>query len=584
MTTQVSTLKDDSDEQKDDSNEQPVKSILTLKGAMIRYRKAFALVGLFSIFTNLLMLVSPMYMLQIYDRVLTSASTETLIALTTVALFLLAIFGLLEWVRHRLMARISQSLSFDIADDTLYGVFQARCNQSELGSGQPVRDLDMVRQFLSGPTVFAFFDAPWIPVFTAVVFLINPILGWIALFGGLTLLILALLTEITSSKQIRKAADESTDAQRFVLTTLQHSEILRAMGMFDRMRGHWRENYDDLVSWQAAAGDRVSILLAASKAFRFALQVGILGAGAYLALQQQITLGMIIGASIIMGRALAPIEMAISAWRGFVAARASGQRLSNLLTDFPRDTSPQIHLPRPRGEVEVERLLVVPPGGLAPVLHGLNLTLEAGSLTGVIGASGSGKSTLGRVLIGVWPATSGTVRLDGASIHTWPDEIRARHMGYLPQEFALFPGTVAQNIARMEEVVDAKVLEAARLARCHDMIMRLPQNYNTVLSASGAPLSTGQRQRVAFARALYDDPAYVVLDEPDANLDTEGQEALLAALQELRSRDVTVVLIAHNRRPLEMARQVLALKNGVLVASGPLRNVLAGKPAPASAG
>jgi len=550
---------------------------VTIKSILYRYRKGLYVIGGFSMLTNALMLVAPIYMLQIYDRVLTSASWETLVALTIVAVFLLFMFMILDWVRQRLMARIGQALSMDVADDTLKGVFRARCQQAEYGNGQPVRDLEIVRQFLCGTPIFAFFDAPWVPFFIAIVFMVHPILGYFALAGAVMLFMMAILTEVTSARQVKKASGESIDAQRFVLASLHQAEVLDAMGMFERMRKRWRQSYDGVIAWHAEAGDRVSMLLAASKGIRQILQVGILGTGAYLVLLEAVTPGMMIGASIIMGRALAPIEMAISAWRGFVIARQSAKRLTNLLNDFPVDDTDSIALPKPVGHVEVERLFVAPPGVQIPVLQGLNFSLQAGTLTGIVGSSGSGKSTLARALVGVWSPASGAVRLDGADITTWPEEIRFKHIGYLPQEVILFSGTIAENIARMGEVDDDKVIAAARLAGCHDMIMRFPQHYMTPVLANGMSLSAGQRQRVALARALYDDPIYVILDEPDSNLDTHGNQALIDVLRHLKARGTTVVLITHSRAPLELMDRVLALREGMLVAEGPLQQVLSGK-------
>lgn len=550
---------------------------ITIKSILNRYRRSLIKVGVFSILTNVLMLVAPIYMLSIYDRVLTSGSRETLIALTVIALFLLAVYGVLDWVRQRIMARIGQAISLDLADDTLEGVFEAKCNNSKAGGGQPVRDLEIVRQFLCGTPIFAFFDAPWVPFFLAIVFLISPILGYFSLAGALILFTMALLTEVRSANQIKKASDESIEAQRFVFSSLNQAEVLDAMGMFNNMRKRWKDRFEGVISWQADAGDKVSTLLASSKTVRQILQVGILGIGAFLVLRQEITPGAMIGASIIMGRSLAPIEMAISAWRGFVMARLSAKRLTELLNDFPVDSSEDISLPIPQGGIEVERIFVMPPGAAKPSLNGVNFALKPGSLTGIIGASGSGKSTLARALVGVWPVASGVIRLDGANISTWPDEMRFNHIGYMPQEVVLFGGTVADNIARMGEVDDEKVIAAAKLAGCHEMIMRFPEHYLTVVHSNGMSLSAGQRQRVALARSLYGDIKYVVFDEPDSNLDTHGNEALKQALLDLKARNVTVVLITHNRMSLQVMDRVLAIRDGVLVAEGPLQQVLSGK-------
>ena len=537
-----------------------------LSAALARGRRAFAAVIVFSAFVNILMLVSPIYMLQIYDRVLTSASVETLIALTLVAVFLLACFGGLDWVRQRMMARIALQLNFRVLDEVVAGTFRGSLQRFQQGTGQPVRDLDAVRQFIASPSALAFFDAPWTPLFTAAIFLVHPWLGWLAIFAALTIFVFALLAEWTSRGPSRDASEHATGAYRFADDGLRHADVLEAMGMFEGFRRRWRSRHDRAVAFQARGGARLSALLAASKAFRQAVQVGILGLGAWLVLRQEITPGMMIAASIVLARALAPIEQGISGWRGFVSARQAWRRLNVLLTKAPPPPAGgETSLPRPEGRVEADDVTAAPPGAPAPVLRGVGFTLEAGSATALIGPSGSGKSTLARLLTGVWSAQSGAVRLDGAAIGEWPRESRRRHIGYLPQEAELFEGTVADNIARLETPDHEAVVAAATLAGCHNTIMRLPQNYATPLAAGGANLSAGQRQRIALARALYGDPALVVLDEPDANLDDDGREALTAALRTLTERKATVLVATHNLRLIHAFERILVLRDGVLI-------------------
>ena len=531
-------------------------------------------VAVFSACANLLMLVSPIYMLQIYDRVLTSASFETLIALTAVAVFLLLCFGGLDWVRQRMMARIALSLNFEVLDEVLAGTFRGSLQRFRQSAGQPMRDLDAVRQFIASPPALAFFDAPWAPVFTAVIFLIHPWLGVLAVFSALVILVLALLTEWTSRGPYRSAAEHSVSSQRFVENSLRHADVLEAMGMFEGFRRRWRDRHDRAVAFQARGGARLSVLLAASKSFRQVVQVGILGLGAWLVLNQKITPGMMIAASIILGRALAPIEQGISAWRGFVAARQAWHRLNALLQMTPQRPGGGTSLPRPEGLLEVEGVTAAPPGVMQPVLRGVNFVLKPGSMSALVGPSGSGKSTLARLLVGVWPAQAGVVRLDGAAVGDWPPESRFLHVGYLPQEAELFEGSMAENIARLGEPDDDAVIAAARLAHCHEMVMRLPANYDTPVAAGGVNFSAGQRQRVALARALYGDPSLVVLDEPDANLDTEGEFALSETLRELAGRGVTVLLATHNVRLLQVVEYVLVLKDGALVDAGQREEVL----------
>ena len=532
-------------------------------------------VTLFSAMANILMLVAPVYMLQMYDRVLTSASYETLIVLTAVAVFLLACFGLLDWVRQRLMARIALFLNYEVLDDVLAGVFRGSLQRFRQSANQPVRDLDTVRQFISSPPALAFFDAPWAPVFIAVIFLIHPWLGLLAVFAALFILFLALLTEWTSRGPFRNASEHTAESHRFVESSLRHADVLEAMGMFEGFRRRWRDKHDRSIAFHTRGGGRVSMLLSSSKSSRQIVQVGILGLGAWLVLRQEISPGMMIAASIILGRALAPIEQGISAWRGFISARQSWRRLNNLLKSAPvPHGGGSASLPRPTGLLEVEGVSAAAPGATELALRRVSFTLERGSSAGLIGPSGSGKSTLARLMVGVWTPQAGVVRLDGAAISDWPASSRFRHVGYLPQEVELFEGSVAENIARLSEPDDDAVIAAAQQANCHEMIMRLQENYNTPIAAGGANLSAGQRQRVALARALYGDPALIILDEPDANLDTDGELALRNALLDLSKRGVTTLIVTHNFRLLQMVRNVLVLKEGILLESGPREEVL----------
>ena len=555
-----------------------------LQTAVRRCRKGFVGVTLFSAMANILMLVAPVYMLQMYDRVLTSASFETLIVLTVVAVFLLSCFGMLDWVRQRLMARVALFLNYEVLDDVLAGVFRGSLQRFRQSADQPIRDLDTVRQFISSPSVMAFFDAPWAPVFIAAIFLIHPWLGFFAIFAALFILLLALLTEWTSRGPFRNASEHTAESHRFVESSLRHADVLEAMGMFEGFRRRWRDKHDRSVAFQTRGGSRVGMLLSASKSGRQIVQVGILGLGAWLVLEQKISPGMMIAASIILGRALAPIEQGISAWRGFMSARQAWRRLNNLLVSAPPTRSEgATNLPRPTGRLEVEGVSAAPPGSTKPTLRQLHFTLEPGSVTGLIGPSGSGKSTLARLMVGVWTPQAGVVRLDGAAVADWPSTSRLRHVGYLPQEVELFEGTVAENIARLAEPDDDAVIAAAQQANCHDMVMRLPKNYNTLIAAGGANLSAGQRQRVALARALYGDPALIILDEPDANLDTDGENALRNTLSQLARRGVTTLIVTHNFRLLRIVGNMLVLKEGVLLDNGPRDEVLQRfmRPAPA---
>ena len=564
------------------------RPVTPLRAALSQYRGGFIAIAAFSSLVNLLMLVSPVYMLQMYDRVLTSGSGETLLMLSVIAFFLLACFGALEWVRQRLMQRIGLALGLNMARDVLSSAFRGSLANNKQSATQPIRDLDQIRQFMSSPAIFSFFDIPWTPIFTAVIFMFHPLMGAVAVFGALVIFMLGMLAEFRSRMPMRAASMEGIQSHQLLESSMRNSDSLQAMGMFDMLLGRWGTRHRRAAAFQSAAAGRLSVLLASTKAFRFSVQVGMLGTGAFLVLAGDVTPGMMIAGSIIMGRALAPIEQGITAWRGFVGARQSWRRVNTLLGEFGEGEDEQAtELPRPKGKVEAEQLVIVPPGAEVPVVRDVSFTLPAGEITALIGPSGSGKSSLASVMMGVWPPASGALRLDGAEIDGWPESLRLRHFGYLPQTVELFEGTVAENISRLEEPEDEAVLGAAEMAGCHDVIMRLPQNYATVLGPGGKGLSAGQRQRVALARALYGDPAYVVLDEPDSNLDTEGQEALAAVLARLREAGVSTVLITHNVRLLRQADKIGVMNGGQMVSFGPRDEVLGQfaaprrKPAPA---
>ena len=551
------------------------RPVTPLRKALNKYRGGFIAIAVFSALVNILMLVSPVYMLQMYDRVLTSNSIETLVMLTIIAIFLLACFGGLEWVRQRLMQRIGLALGLNLADDVLTSAFRSGLANQAQGATQPIRDLDSIRQFMGSPTIFAFFDVPWTPIFTAVIFMFHPLMGAVAVFGALVIFTLGLLAEFRSRLPMRAAAIEGLQSHQLLESSMRNSDALQAMGMFEGLMNRWRVRHRLSASYQSAAAGRLSVLLSMTKAFRFSVQVGILGTGAMLVVRGELTPGMMIAGSIIMGRALAPIEQGITAWRGFVGARQAWRRVNTLLQDFgDTEAGEGPDLPRPEGKVEAENLSVVPPGGQVAVVRNVNFKLEAGTLTGLIGPSGSGKSSLASVMMGVWPPAEGALRLDGAEIAGWADHLRLKHFGYVPQSVELFPGTVAENISRLDEPEAEGVIKAARIAGCHEVIMRLPQNYATPIGAAGQGLSAGQRQRVALARALYGDPAFVVLDEPDSNLDSEGQEALAKVLDVLRERRISTVLITHNIRLLRRVDQIAVMNDGQLASFGPRDDVL----------
>jgi PrtD family type I secretion system ABC transporter len=538
-------------------------------------RGAFFMTGVFSFFINLLMLTAPLYMLQIYDRVLSSRSESTLVALTVLAGGMLLVMGLLDLIRSRVLVRVGSRLDDALNQRVFSAIFQRSLRIGRGERSQPLRDLDSLRQFLTGPGPFAFFDAPWVPLYLLVVFLFHPLLGLIALGGAVILFGIALANELLTRKPLQQANAEVLGAYAFAETSLRNAEVLEAMGMLEGIRRRWVTRHQQGLALQTTASDRAGSLTSSSKAIRMFLQVAILGVGAWLAIQQIITPGVMIAASIIMGRALAPIEQAIGHWRQFVGARSAYRRLDALLAESPA-AAEHLALPQPEGYLAVEQVVVVPPGAARPVLKGLAFKLAPGEALGVIGPSASGKSSLARLLVGVWPPAAGAVRLDGAELHAWDREQLGPFVGYLPQDVELFTGTVAENIARFADQPDPdQVVEAARRAGVHEMVLQLSEGYDTEIGENGSVLSGGQRQRIGLARALYGSPALVVLDEPNSNLDAAGDQALTAAILELKSRNATVVVMAHRPSAISAVDKLLMLRDGKIEAFGPKEEVLA---------
>lgn len=542
--------------------------------ALTASRGAFAMTGLFSFVINLLMLTAPLYMLQIYDRVLASRSVETLVALTILAIALLFFMGGLEVIRSRILVRVGAHIDSRLNSTVFTALLGVKLKGGNTVPTQALSDLENMRQFLSGQGPFAFFDAPWVPIYLAVIFLFHPILGLVATVGAILLFVIALLNEILTRKPLQSANQIASKAKDFADNSLRNAEVLEAMGMFSQLRKRWLANHEKSLSFQAVASDRAGSLGAIAKTIRFSLQIAILGAGAALAIDQIITPGVMIAASIIMGRALAPIEQAIGHWRGFVGARTAYHRLKDLLTDSVTDGE-KMPLPAPNGGIAVQGVTVFPPGASSPALRKVSFVLKPGQSLGVIGPTASGKSTLARVLTGVWAPSLGSVRLDSAEISAWSSEERGPYVGYLPQDVELFEGTVAQNISRFAEVPDPEaIVMAAKEAGVHELILHLPNGYETEIGERGAVLSGGQRQRIGLARALYGRPVLVVLDEPNANLDAQGDNALTRAIESLKAAGSTVVVMAHRPSAIAAVDNLLMLSEGKIQAFGPKNTVL----------
>lgn len=536
-------------------------------------RSAFIGAGVFSFFINLLMLVSPLYMLQIYDRVLASRNETTLWVLTFVAVALIVVYAVLETLRSRVLVRISGQMDGLLNARVFTALFKQAVRAPGGATAQALRDLDSVRDFLTGQGLFAFFDAPWMPLYLAAIFLIDPLLGWVATAGGVALFTLAVLTEVATRETLGQASVANMRAGHFVEVSLRNVEAIEAMGMVPAMLGRWQGRRSKMLQLQAIASDRAGVITAVSKFTRIVLQIAILGFGAYLVIHNHITAGLMIAASIMMGRALAPVEIAVGSWKHFLTARSAYDRLNNLLAAVPakRDF---MHLPPPRGILQVEQAIVVPPGATVPALKGVSFTVAAGDIVGIIGPSAAGKSTLARLLVGVWLPYSGKVRIDGADIATWDRDRLGPHIGYLPQDVELFEGTIAENIARFGEVDADQVILAAQRAGVHELVLKLPAGYDTQIGPGGQTLSGGQRQRIGLARALYGDPVIIVLDEPNSNLDNDGEAALARTVADLKTRSRTTLVITHRPSLLASVDHIMVMREGMIEQFGPRDTIL----------
>ena len=535
-------------------------------------RQQFWLVAAFSGVVNLLQLTVSIYMMQVFDRVLATRNTDTLLYLTVVAIFALTILAMLEAVRSVIMQRVAAWVEQRVAPEGFM-----RAVEGQLRGGnyrmEALRDLALCRGFLASPGMLALFDLPWVPVYIALVFLLHPMLGWLALGGALILFCLTLANEALTSKANQAAGVSAMQGHRRAEAIARNAEVIDSMGMMPAVLQRWRAPFSNAQEPQEKAADRAAIILALIKFFRLTIQLAVLGLGAWLVLQQQLTAGASIAASIIMGRALAPVEQVVGSWKQLVQARAALRRLKMFLT-LPRLRPPGLPMPAPQGVLSVERVSYNFPGQNVSMIKGVNFTLPAGESLAIIGPSAAGKTTLLRMMIGTLPATAGQVRLDGVDVFLWQREDFGRHLGYLPQDVELFEGTVFENIARLGEATPEAVFEAAVMAGCHEMILRLPAGYETEIGEGGAHLSGGQRQLLGLARALFGNPKLVVLDEPNSNLDGDSEAGLARALQTLKARGTTVVLVSHRPALVQEVDKVLVMKDGAAELFGPRAEVL----------
>lgn len=525
---------------------------------------------LLSIISNVLLLTGPIFMLQVYDRVLASKSVPTLVALTGLVLVLYGFYAVIELVRQRMSVRLAEIVSARMAGPVFQSMISA---QGPDRRADPVRDMDTVRQFVAGAGPIALIDLPWMPLYLALVWMFHPMLGWLAVAGGVTITVLMAANEMLARRPMRDSNATLVERQAVLNDTRSNGDAIVAMGMGPAMGRRWTDAADSALIAQRRAADRAAFFSTATKAFRLFLQSAVLSAGAYLAIQGEISAGLMIAASIVSARALAPVEQIVANWRGFVAARSAWGRLKSILR--ANATGITLRLPAPRRSLVVEGLAVAVPGSQKALLHGLNFELNAGEGLGVIGISGEGKSSLARVLVGVWKPGLGAVRLDGFELSNYMPADLGRAIGFLPQTVELFDGTVAQNIGRFDAAAKPDtVIAAARAAGVHDLIASLPQGYETRVGERGSHLSAGQRQRIGLARALYGDPFLIVLDEPNSNLDSAGDAALNAALAEAKHRGAIIVVIAHRPSAIAAVDKLLFLQSGTQAACGPKDEVL----------
>jgi ATP-binding cassette subfamily C exporter for protease/lipase len=545
-----------------------------IEQALLGFKSTFWTVGAFSAISNLLMLMPSLYMLQVYDRVLQSRNEITLLMLTLLMLGAYLLVGGLELIRSFVLIRVGARFDMTLNKRVYTAAFEQNLKQAGGNAGQALQDLTSLRQFLTGNALFAFFDAPWFPVYLCVIFMFEPSLGVFALLGTAILVILAYVNERVTGKPLAEANAMAVMSSAVATNNLRNAEVIESMGMLPNLMGRWYKLHGKFLQLQAEASEKAGKIGAATKFVQVSLQSLVLGFGALLVLENKITSGMMIAASILVGRALGPVQQVIGVWKSLSSVRSAYERLTKLLEANPaREAGMQ--LPKPQGALAVEGVTAAPPGGTTAVVKGLSFAISPGDVLGVIGPSGSGKSTLARLLVGVWPAAVGKVRLDGADIYTWNKGELGPHIGYLPQDIELFGGTVSENIARFGEIDPEKVVLAAKRAGVHDMILHMPNGYDTRLGDGGAGLSGGQKQRLGLARAMYGDPSLIVLDEPNSNLDEFGEQALVNAVLDLRQRGKTIVLITHRTSIIGATNKLLLLRDGAPQMFGPTNGVLA---------
>jgi ATP-binding cassette subfamily C exporter for protease/lipase len=541
--------------------------------ALVKFKKVFYTIAAFTACVNILMLVPSIYMLEVYDRVLASRNETTLYMLSIMVLGLFALISVLEYIRSMVVIRIGAKMDSFLNNRVYTAAFEQNLRSTGVNAGQALNDLTTIRQFVTGNGMFAFFDAPWFPIYLLVIFVFNFWMGLFALVSVILLVALAWLNEIVSRKPLAEANTTAIRSSNVATNNLRNAEVIEAMGMLPNMRKRWYAEHVKFLKLQAEASQKASRIGSITKFVQIAVQSLILGVGALLVITGDVTSGMMIAGSILLGRALAPVQQIIGVWRQWSSVVSAYHRLQKLLADNPPRV-PGMELPKPEGHLSVEGVTAAPPMVAVAVLKSVSFAINSGDCLGVIGPSGSGKSTLARLLVGVWRAAVGKVRLDGADVFLWNKDELGPHMGYLPQDIELFAGTISENIARFGEVDSDQVVIAAKLAGVHELILRMPEGYDTPIGDGGLGLSGGEKQRLGLARALYGDPALIVLDEPNSNLDDIGEIALTQAIIRLRQLRKTVILISHRPSIIRETNKLLVLRDGMVSAFGPTDQVL----------
>jgi ATP-binding cassette subfamily C exporter for protease/lipase len=542
-------------------------------GSIRRYKQIFFAIAWFTAVMNLLLLVPSVYMLEVYDRVLTSRNEFTLLMLTLIILFLYLIYAALDAIRSHTVIEVSKKIDAELNQRTYEAAFEQNLKTRGGNAGMALNDLTTIRQFVTGHSLYAFFDAPWFPLYLIVIFLFNVWLGVYALLSVAILIVLAYINERSTHQTLSEASTCSLQSMNLATNNLRQAEVIHAMGMFGAIQRRWQTLHQKFLGLQSTASQRAASVGAATKFFRTLMQSGMLGFAAFLVLKNELSPGMMIAATILLGKATSPVEMIVGSWKQWRGTVSAYERLNKLLAENPK-REVGMPLERPKGYLKLEDICAAPPGAKQAILKNVSFNLEPGDVLGVIGPSAAGKSTLARVIVGIWASTPNPARLDGADIYRWHKDELGTAIGYVPQDIELFPGTVSENIARFGEFQSEDVIEAAKLAGIHEMILHFPEGYDTKIGDGGIGLSGGQKQRLALARALYGNPNLIVLDEPNSNLDDAGEFSLIKALQALKARKATVVVISHRTSLLQATNKLLLLQDGAVRLFGPTSQVV----------